>query len=355
MAQLDETGTAAVGGEEHACLPQLLGLGSKVSASLRTVASQLAADAAAVGEAERVPASHLELLAAHGFYGLFAPTEIGGLGLDYPEMCAVVEELASACLATTFVWVQHFRFLGALLDPATPVVLRDRYLKAAVTGLTKAGVALTGLLPGPPRLRARRAPDGWRLEGEAPWVSGWGTVDLITVLTRGPEGSLVSLLMEAKTAPGLTAEPIRLMALNATQTVRLHFDDVFLPDSCFISEQDYEQARRQSERLRLNGSFALGLIRRCSQLMGPSPLDQELSECRAELDAADELSLPSARAHACELAVRAASRLVVSRGSGSVVAGDVAERLSREATFLLVFGSRPGIKDSLLTRLGSRQ
>ena len=85
--------------------------------------------------------------------------------------------------------------------------------------------------------------------------------------------------------------------------------------------------------------------------MGPSSLDHELVECRAALDSADETGLPAARAWACELAARASASLVVSRGSRSALAGDVAERLSREATFLLVFASRAAIKQSLLVRL----
>jgi hypothetical protein len=61
--------------------------------------------------------------------------------------------------------------------------------------------------------------------------------------------------------------------------------------------------------------------------------------------------MPAARAWACELAVRAAHVLAVRRGSTSALAGDPAERLTREAAFLLVFGSRPAIKDALLGRL----
>jgi hypothetical protein len=44
----------------------------------------------------------------------------------------------------------------------------------------------------------------------------------------------------------------------------------------------------------------------------------------------------------------------VSRGSRAAVAGDPAERLNREAAFLLVFGSRPAIKDALLKSLEAR-
>jgi hypothetical protein len=107
-------------------------------------------------------------------------------------------------------------------------------------------------------------------------------------------------------------------------------------------------------RLRLNGSFSLGVARRCCALLGPSPIDDELNECRATLDAADDTHMAAARASASELAARAAHVLAVSRGSRSALAGDAADRLSREAAFLLVFGSRPAIKDALLKSLQAR-
>ena len=100
----------------------------------------------------------------------------------------------------------------------------------------------------------------------------------------------------------------------------------------------------------MNGSFALGVARRCCILLGPSPLDDELHARRVELDEAGEgeAAMTTARARASELAVRAAHALAVQRGARSAIAGDVAERLQREAAFLLVFGSRAGIKDGLL-------
>jgi alkylation response protein AidB-like acyl-CoA dehydrogenase len=324
-----------------------------LSAVLQRLTSRFFADAPVVDTAESVPDEHLRSLAEAGLYGLFAPHDVGGLGLGYGGMCSVVEELSSGCLASTFLWAQHFRFLEAMLEPATPAALRERYLHKAVSGDVRGGVALTGLLPGPPRLVARPVPGGWQLEGEAPWISGWGIVDVIVVLARGPHETVVTLLLDAKPQPGMSVTPQRLVAVNASRTVKARFGGVFVGADKVIAEQDYETARLQSERLRLNGSFALGLVRRCCSLMGPSELDHELVECRAALDDADEAGLPAARAWACELAARASSSLVVSRGSRSALAGDVAERLSREATFLLVFASRPGIKGSLLARLGS--
>jgi alkylation response protein AidB-like acyl-CoA dehydrogenase len=323
--------------------------GSDLPAPVQALAARFLADAAAVDAADTIPEEHLRGLADAGLYGIFAPAQAGGLGLD-AEVGLVIEVLASACLASTFVWLQHLRLLGAMLDPGTPAVLRDALLPAVVSGQVRGGVALAGLLPGPPRLTARPVDGGWLLDGEAPWVSGWGIVDLLVVAARGPEGSVVTLLMDSREQQGLTATRQRLAAVNASATVQLSFDGVFIPDGRLVGQQPYDPAAAQSQGLRGNGSLALGVGRRCCALIGPSPLDAELDACRAELDAADTAAMPAARAHASEFAARAAHYLAVRRGSRSALAGDDAERLAREAGFLLVFGSRPAIKDALLGR-----
>ncbi len=322
-----------------------------VPAAVRDLAARFLADAAAVDAADSVPEAHLRGLADAGLYGVFAPVSVGGLGMGEPELRLVVEELASACLASTFVWAQHFRLLGAMLDPGTPAALREELLPRVVRGEVRGGVALAGLLPGPPRLTARPADGGWLVDGQAPWVSGWGIVDVLLVAARGPGDTIVTLLTDAREQPGLTAGRQRLAAVNASVTVRLSFGGLFVPGGRFVGQQPYDPVRAQSEGLRLNGSLALGVGRRCCALAGPSPLDDELDSCRAELDAADTSGMPAARARASEFAVRAAHVLAVRRGSTSALAGDVAERLAREAGFLLVFGSRPAIKEALLGRL----
>ena len=239
-------------------------------------------------------------------------------------------------------------------DPEAPVVsvavTVTALLPAVVRGDVRGGVALAGLLPGPPRLTARPVDGGWLLHGEAPWVSGWGVVDLLVVAARGPEDTTVTLLVDAREQHGLAAARQRLGAVNASATVQLSFAGLFVPDGRFVGQKPYDPVSAQSEGLRGNGSLALGVGRRCCALIGPSPLDDELDACRAELDAADTAAMPAARAWASEFAVRAGHVLAVRRGSRSALAGDDAERLAREAGFLLVFGSRPAIKDALLGR-----
>jgi len=87
--------------------------------------------------------------------------------------------------------------------------------------------------------------------------------------------------------------------------------------------------------------------------MGPSAFGEEVDGTRAQLDAASAETLPAARARASELAMRAATALSVAQGSRSILMDQHAQRLAREALFLLVFGSRPPIRAELLRRLSA--
>ena len=330
----------------------------RVLAATRRLADEvLFPDAMRVDGLDALPAAHLDALAAEGLYGALVPPEAGGLGLDLRATCAVVEELAGGCLATTFVWMQHRGLVMTLAAEGTPAALRDQWLGPACQGKIRGGIALGGLLPGPPRLRARPAEGGWQLDGEAPWVTGWGLTDLLLVAARGPDDSIVNLILDAAEQPGLTVSRQRLAALNASVTVRLGFDRVTVPAERYVSQEPFDPAESlRPDRMRINGSLALGVTGRCGRLLGPGPLDEELAACRARLDdalSADGAAMAQARAAASELAVRAAAALAVWHGSTSIMTDQRPQRLAREALFLLVFGSRPAIKSALLRQLGA--
>ena len=297
--------------------------------------------------ADSLSSQQFNVLAESGLYGAFAPSSIGGLELDLDVVCTIVEQLASACLTTTFVWIQHFRLLVALLDPATPEGFRE-FLPLAVSGQVKGGVALGGLLPGPPRLKAIETKNSWRLNGDAPWVSGWGIVDVLFVTARNSDDTVVSFVIDAVDQPGIEVTRHRLSAMNASSTVQLTFNEFHIPHDRFVGSQPYAPGLERPEGLRVNGSLALGVARRCCELLGPTSLDDELRRCREELDTFETTDIAVSRARAAELAVRAAHVLAVSRGSRSAISGDVAERTTREAALLLVFASRPAIKNALL-------
>lgn len=291
-----------------------------------------------------LPSERLDLLADRGWYGLSAPSS----GIDFPSAWPILEAFAGGCLTTTFVWMQHLGTVPACAYG--PEHLRP-WVDPLASGERRSTVAFAGLLPDPP-LRAELAGDTWVIDGVAPWVTGWGLADLIHVAARTPEDDVVWLLVDLPSA-GMSHEPHRLLAVNASSTVSITFRGVRVDQERATNRFPWsEWPERDAAGLRTNGSLALGVARRCCTLLGASPLDDELAARRDALDAGNPETLPAARAAAATFALRAASALVAREGSRGVVAGNHAERLLREATLLLVFGSRPSIKRALLAQLG---
>ncbi|MBB3677629.1 acyl-CoA dehydrogenase family protein [Modestobacter versicolor] len=322
-------------------------------ARARALAEELLFPSAAVVDAAgAVPRSHLDAIADAGLYGLTGPADAGGLDADPGTVAAVVEELASGELSTAFVWLQHLGVAGALRDGPEP--LREAFLADLCAGRRRGGVALQAALrPGPAAVRVRTDGDGLVLDGTVPWVTGWGHVDLLLVAARDAADDVVFALVDAVGSATLAVAPQRMVAVTASATVELRLDGHRVPAGRVVGTVPLADIRAgDAAGLRPNGSLALGLVARCARLLGPSPLDGELAGARARLDAATPEELPAARAAASALAHRAAGLLVVSTGSSAVHSGAHAERLAREALFLLVFGSRPAIRAALVAELG---
>jgi alkylation response protein AidB-like acyl-CoA dehydrogenase len=303
--------------------------------------------ALATDASDVVPRELLDALAGAGLYGVTAPPGAGGLGADFPAVCAVQEALASGCLTTAFVWAQHNGLVRALTEGDRPE-LAAAWLAPLARGEIRAGVALAGLLPRPP-LRAWADAGGWRLDGVAPFVSGWGRIDVIHVAARAGD-EVVWLLVDAAEGPSVRAERLKLAALNATATVRISFDQLSVAADRMTGRHPLRSGTAP-EVLRLHAAFALGVAARCCRMLGPTPLDAELASVRAELGRLGP-GTAAARAAAGELALRAASVLMTTEGSRSLLVTEHGQRLAREAMFILVYALRPASRAALLDRLG---
>lgn len=323
----------------------------------------LAPQAAAVEAAGAVPRSHLDALAAAGLRQA-----------EGEDALAVVEELAAGDLATAFVWIQQVgvaRWLGAAVadggDERWAAQLEDLR-----TGRAHAGIALQAALrPGPAAVVARpvggdaEQGDGWVLDGAVPWVTGWGLLDAVLLTARDGEEVLFLLLdlatvRDGGEGPGLRGELLPLAAVRASRTVELRLDGFRVGADRLVARGEHAALLAgDAAGLRPNGSLALGLVQRCVRAVRADDrhaersavLAEELRAVRSRLDAAGPDDLPGARAAAVDLAWRAAAALALATGSSAVIAPSLAERTVREALFLLVFGSRPAIREALLDGL----
>jgi alkylation response protein AidB-like acyl-CoA dehydrogenase len=300
-----------------------------------------------VDRSDRVPAASLDLLAAEGLYGMAAPP-----AADLATAGGIVAELAGGCLATTFVWLQHHTSVLAVsgADPG----LAQRWLAPLARGQRRSGIALAGLRPGTAGMRVTAVDGGYRLDGEAPWVTGWDMIDVVYLAARDPADVIHYLLVDAVAAPTLTVAPLELVAVQASRTVHLRFTGHHVAADRLVRTQPYaEWAHSDAAGSTLNGFLALGVAGRACRLLGPSGLDAELDAHRAALLAADGAAVAAARADASALALRATATLAAHTGSRAVLRDSHVQRLVREAAFLLVFGSRPAIRAALLAKLAA--
>ncbi|MGH3929393.1 MAG: acyl-CoA dehydrogenase family protein [Pseudonocardiaceae bacterium] len=333
-------------------------------ARARVIVDEVLFPAALDVDAEGViPPSHFDLLAAEGCYGLVGPPEHGGSEIDLPSFAAIIETLSGGCLTTTFTWIQHHSVVRSLTRTSN-MDLREKYLDATVRGELRGGVVLAGAIPQPPRLWATATDGGWLLRGEAPFVSGWGIIDLLVVSARDAEDEslIISGLIDPEAGGGITVEELHLVAAQGSNTVRLSFEGYFLPVErvvARISHADFVANQQVSSRL--NGSLALGVVGRCVRMIDEAGQPDVAARLRAEQDVirdrldaglADPPTLPAARAAASELAYRVAGALVVTVGSTGILVRQHAQRLVREATFTLVAAGRPEIKKALLDLFG---
>ena len=305
--------------------------------------------AVATDAADTAPAGLLDALGDAGLYGIVAPPDAGGVAADIGTVCAVLEALASGCLTTAFLWMQHIGLVRAVAS-SDDQDLRARWLKPLASGEIRAGLALGGALPNP-SLRAVADGAGWRLDGVSPFASGWGLIDVVHAAARTEGDEIIWLIVDAGDGDGITAERIRLAALNATATVRLTFSGVRVtPDR--VTGRYRASGITPPEVLRTHAALPLGVTARCCRMLGPTGLDAELAALRTTLDRLGP-DTALARAAAGELAVRAASALMTAEGSASLLASGQAQRLAREALFTLVYALRPASRSAVLTTLGA--
>ncbi|MCY3949609.1 MAG: acyl-CoA/acyl-ACP dehydrogenase [Acidimicrobiaceae bacterium] len=327
-------------------------------AEFLSAAQQLADDvlferALDVDMSGEVPAQNLDLFRDAGFYGLWTPREVGGCGFDELERLPILEALAGGCLTTAFVWAQHGGGSANAARMPSGSPLHERWARALATGQARSGVAFAHILRPEPCLFAERSGDGWVLRGVAPFVTGWGHIDAVLVAAHGAD-RLVWMLLPADEAPTLTSQRLRLAAVDSSVTVELHFDGHVVGHDDVVEVIDYEDwLSFYRTGLRTNGALMLGVAGRALKLLGPSPLDAELDAARTALQAAEVEEMPDRRAQVGYIGVRATSALVSSVGGRAITLAHHAQRLAREALFLLVQGQTADIRSGHLRRLGA--
>jgi hypothetical protein len=144
-----------------------------------------------------------------GLTGLFAPTDVGGLDLSFPDGMAVFEELGRGDAALAFSLSMHNAVASAVARAGGPD-LRDRWARPLAAGDALGGFSLTEPQAGSDATavstRATETASGWRLTGRKAWVSLAGVADLFLVVARtgsGPGHADIAMFAMERAAPGV--------------------------------------------------------------------------------------------------------------------------------------------------------
>ncbi|MGH9223431.1 MAG: acyl-CoA dehydrogenase family protein [Acidimicrobiales bacterium] len=314
----------------------------------RRVAEEVLAPAAeATDQSDSVPLTHMRALAA--------------AGLSRPCPREVYEVLAGACGVSFFTWVQHHAPVR-LLAASTNVTLRDRWLPRLLSGEVLGGVAFAHLRrPGPPAVAATRTGNAWRIDGEAPWVTSWGLAGVFAVAARADDRVLFALVRGEAGEHLQPSGPLRLLAMQASRTVRLRFDALTVPDGDVIAEQPFADWRARDRVVTAQPNpAAFGVAATCTRLLAAvdppraEALEAERLDCRAQAygsDPSDVDRLVRLRAWSLELAQRSAYALVVATGGRAVQLEHPAQRLLREAAFYAIQAQTRPVRSATLDRL----
>lgn len=335
-----------------------------------------------VAELDEVPQDIVADMAARGFFGWSIPEEYGGLGLTTEELVMGAMEL-SQCAVAYRARVGTNTGIGseALVADGTEEQKR-RYLPLMASGEKTGCLALTEPNAGSEasniETTARREGDHYVLNGMKRYITNAPIAGLFTVFARtepeskGAKG--VSAFIVERGFEGLsTSAPYKMMGQSGSPVGEVHFNDCIVPAENLIGGVEgvgFKTAMKvlNKQRIHLAALCTGPAIRMLDMAMdhatgreqfGKKVIDFQLvaallADCRAEVEAARQLVLSTARARdegadialeasickyfASEMCGRVADRCVqVFGGAGFVADHSSIERYYRDVRLFRLY------------------
>jgi len=211
-----------------------------------------------------------------GFFGMCAPEEYDGMGLDALTYIMALEEIAAADASIAVSMGIHNAIPTTMLVKHGTAAQKERWLRPMARGEMLAGFALSeadaGSDPASLRAQAVRDGEGWVLNGTKAWASNAGTADLMMIMVRtdtaearrGAKG--ISTFIVPTNAKGYRAgKPEDKMGLRASNTATIALEDLRLPGDALLGDPGmgfvYAMEGLDAGRLGI-GAQAVGIARR---------------------------------------------------------------------------------------------
>jgi len=204
-----------------------------VQKSARDFATRvIAPQAHDIDEHERFPKEILRGLADLGLMAVNVPVELGGAGAGVVSYALAMQEVARAC-ASTAVTMAVTNMVGEVIARFGTDAQKHAHCPKLASGDYVAGsFALSepeaGSDPGAMRTTARRAGDGWVIDGAKQWITSGAHAGVMVVWARtgGPGTRGISCFLVEGGAPGLRVGRAEdKMGLRGSNTVSLELEN----------------------------------------------------------------------------------------------------------------------------------
>ncbi|MDI7269775.1 MAG: acyl-CoA dehydrogenase family protein [Myxococcota bacterium] len=201
--------------------------------------------AASTDREGRFPAGIVRQLAGLGLMGVNVSEEYGGARAGPVAYVLALLEVASACASTSVVMAVTNMVAEIVQEFGTqeqkrrhvPRITSGEY-SAAAFALSEPGA---GSDAGSMKTTARRAGDGWVLNGEKAWITSGSEAGVIVVWARtGGEGAsgISAFLVEPGTPGFSVGRHEDKLGLRGSSTVTLHFEDCAVPASALLGQEN---------------------------------------------------------------------------------------------------------------------
>lgn len=324
------------------------------------------------------PADSLQACALYGLPAAFLPSTDGAPGTSERSQLALLQELASGCLTTAFIYTQ---FIAACRRLSRSGWARERLMPALRSGASWATVGISHLSTSrqhtTPPLRAHHTADGWRLDGHTPWVTGAAYADWLVVGATADDGGQLLFAVERAADSVVPGPGLEMLALSASCTDRVHFHQTLVADEQRlagpVSQVLLEPAGRGGGVGGLaTSALALGLSRRAidglieeqrkqqrpSLQMTIERLGRRMAEAETQMDSLlldPPRGIPGElRTAANQLALDSSQALLTAAKGEGFRWEHPAARLVREALFFLVWSCPMAVADAHLCSLGGQ-
>ena len=200
--------------------------------------------AARVDETGEYPHEQLAVLGKQGLMGLHIPEAYGGTAVGSLAFCLAAEEVASACAATSTIFIVQ-NLGGYPIILAGTEAQKRRHLPRIATGEITAAFSLSEAGSGSDAAAltcaAVRAGDRYVVNGSKMWVTNGSHAGVITVLVTTDKAKrakgITALLIEPGMKGFTVGKPERKLGIHGSPTVALHFTDCEVPAENRLGEE----------------------------------------------------------------------------------------------------------------------